>query len=122
MSDGTEQRVQLDRPGVDPDRPVAGAADGATRQPGEDPRQPDSRDVAESGPPPGGDEPGPDPRIEFYRGLNRLERGQLAARDDVLREIGMTVTIVGAYATIAGYLLYSEARRREKARRKGLQL
>lgn len=135
MSDGTEQRVQLDRPGLDSDRPVDRAADGSPGQPGEDARQPHPRDVVE---PPeeqrlrqnlreaaddleAAERLGAGPsRIEFYRGLNRIERHQADARDKILRELGITVGLVGFYALLAGYSTYSAARRSAKLRRKGM--
>lgn len=58
--------------------------------------------------------------MEFYRGLNRLERGQLDVRDDVLRELGITLTIIGVHVTLGGFFLAKEAKRRLKLRRKGI--
>lgn len=56
-------------------------------------------------------------RIEFYRALNRIERGQALATDKILRELGLTGALLGLYALFASYYLYSGARDSEKLRR-----
>lgn len=105
MSDGIEQRDQLDRPGIDPGGPLPAAADREVRQLGQDARGPDPGDVVrETGNPLGDPATAPEwdaasttapigvDRVEFYRQVNRAERvaneSAQKGADDVIAAIG----------------------------------
>jgi hypothetical protein len=94
VSDAGTERDQLDRPGLDPGRPVAGVADGAARQRLEDPGRPDPGHV---------DTPLPT-RPEFYRQLYRAERvareSAQKAADDVIAQIGEGCIWVGLFLVL----------------------
>lgn len=53
-------------------------------------------------------------RVEFWRGIAGVRRHQELVACETQRDLGAIVMFVGAHVALAGYLLRSEAKRRQK--------